>query len=38
VFDLVVRPNPVLAPKAVYEDKTLRWLEYWPELVIVPWP
>lgn len=38
VFNLVIRPNPVLAPKAVYEDKTRRWLEFWPELVIVPWP
>ena len=25
VFNLVVRPNPVLAPQAVYEAKTARW-------------
>jgi hypothetical protein len=37
VFGLVVRPNPVLAPKAVYEAKTERWLELWPELAILPW-
>jgi uncharacterized protein len=38
VFDLVVRPNPVLAPKHVYETKTARWREQWPELTVLPWP
>ncbi len=33
VFNLVVRPNPVLAPRSVYETKTRRWLEQWPELM-----
>lgn len=38
VFNLVVRPNPVLAPRSVYETKTERWLEHWPELTVLPWP
>lgn len=38
VFNLVVRPNPVLAPRTVYEAKTSRWLHHWPELTVLPWP
>jgi uncharacterized protein len=38
VFNLVVRPNPVLAPREVYESKTRRWRERWPELTVLPWP
>jgi uncharacterized protein len=38
VFNLVVRPNPVLAPRAVYETKAARWREQWPELTVLPWP
>jgi uncharacterized protein len=38
VFNLVVRPNPVLAPRHVYETKTRRWQGQWPELTVVPWP
>ena len=38
VFNLVVRPNPVLAPRDVYETKTRRWRGQWPELTILPWP
>jgi uncharacterized protein len=38
VFNLVVRPNPVLAPRRVYQDKTKRWQSQWPELTILPWP
>jgi hypothetical protein len=38
VFNLVVRPNPVLAPREVYETKTQRWRELWPELTVLPWP
>jgi hypothetical protein len=38
VFNLVVRPNPVLAPRDVYETKTRRWLKHWPELTVLPWP
>lgn len=38
VFNLVVRPNPVLAPRSVYEAKTRRWREQWPELTVLPWP
>ncbi|MGC0375783.1 nucleotidyltransferase family protein [Streptomyces sp. SAI-229] len=38
VFRLVVRPNPVLAPRAVYEAKTARWRRQWPELTVLEWP
>ncbi|MGK3944431.1 hypothetical protein RKD19_004471 [Streptomyces canus] len=38
VFNLVVRPNPVLAPREVYEAKAARWKDEWPELTVLPWP
>jgi len=37
-FNLVVRPNPVLAPRQVYEAKTARWRRQWPSLTVLPWP
>ncbi|MBO0806818.1 MAG: nucleotidyltransferase family protein [Actinobacteria bacterium] len=38
VFNLVVRPNPALAPREVYQAKTARWQHQWPSLTVVPWP
>ncbi len=38
VFNLLVRPNPVLAPAAVYQVKTERWRQQWPTLTVLPWP
>ena len=38
VFNLIVRPNPVLAPRHVYQAKTERWRSQWPELTVLPWP
>ena len=38
IFDMVARPNPVLASREVYEAKTARWLRQWPELTVLPWP
>ncbi|MDN3023811.1 nucleotidyltransferase family protein [Streptomyces sp. S.PB5] len=38
VFALVVRPNPVLAPREVYEAKAARWRRQWPELTVLDWP
>ncbi|HCU96037.1 MAG TPA: hypothetical protein DHU96_26265 [Actinobacteria bacterium] len=38
VFSLVARPNPVLAPRGVYEAKTRRWRQQWPALTVLPWP
>ena len=38
VFNLVVRPNPVLAPREVYEGKAARWQQHWPELTVLDWP
>lgn len=38
LFDMVLRPNPVLAPKAVYEAKAAKWAALWPSLTVLPWP
>jgi hypothetical protein len=38
LFTLVVRPNPVLAPRHVYETKAARWRSEWPQLTVLPWP
>jgi uncharacterized protein len=38
VFNLVARPNPVLAPRQVYQAKTTRWQQEWPSLSVLPWP
>ncbi|GAA0519521.1 hypothetical protein Ade02nite_80650 [Paractinoplanes deccanensis] len=38
VFNLVVRPNPVLAPRHVYETKAARWRQEWPALTVLDWP
>ena len=38
MFNLVVRPNLVLAPRHVYQAKTARWRQQWPSLAILPWP
>ncbi|HKE76336.1 MAG TPA: nucleotidyltransferase family protein [Acidimicrobiales bacterium] len=34
----VLRPNPVLAPREVYEAKAARWRALWPRLDVLPWP
>ncbi|MFC9363471.1 nucleotidyltransferase family protein [Rhodococcus sp. NPDC057014] len=38
LYDMVLRPNPVLAPREVYESKAARWQKEWPRLTVVPWP
>ena len=38
LFAKRVRPNPRLAPRAVYEAKARRWRQEWPSLVVDPWP
>lgn len=35
LFAMVVRPNPVLAPRQVYESKAARWRSRWPELTVL---
>ncbi|MGK3204076.1 nucleotidyltransferase family protein [Amycolatopsis sp. MEPSY49] len=35
LFGLVVRPNPVLAPRDVFERKAARWKAQWPELTVL---
>lgn len=38
MFAFVVRPNPVIAPRSVYEAKAARWSSLWPRLDVLPWP
>ena len=38
LFNMVLRPNPVLAPREVYEAKAVRWRAEWPRLTVMPWP
>jgi uncharacterized protein len=38
LFAFVLRPNPVQAPRHVYEAKAARWRELWPRLEVLPWP
>ena len=38
LFDQRVHPNPLHAPRDVYEHKTARWLDEWPGLLVDPWP
>jgi uncharacterized protein len=39
LYAMRIRPNPfVLAPVAVYETKTSRWVQEWPQLTVLPWP
>ncbi|MGW6376359.1 nucleotidyltransferase family protein [Rhodococcus sp. NPDC055112] len=38
LFDMVLRPNPVMAPREVYEAKADRWKAEWPRLTVLPWP
>ncbi|KAI2957573.1 hypothetical protein CBS147322_2181 [Aspergillus niger] len=38
LFDLIVRPNPVLTPPHVYKAKSERWQRQWPGLTVLPWP
>ncbi|WP_206796472.1 nucleotidyltransferase family protein [Amycolatopsis sp. MtRt-6] len=35
LFAMIVRPNPVLAPREVFERKVARWLARWPELTVL---
>lgn len=38
LFGMTTRPNPVLAPRQVYETKVARWQREWPRLTVLPWP
>ncbi len=38
LFARRIIPNPVLAPREVYEAKIKRWLSTWPSLRAEPWP
>lgn len=38
LFAQVVRPNPVLVSREVYERKCARWHAVWPTLRLMPWP
>jgi uncharacterized protein len=38
LFSFRARPNPILAPRHVYEAKTARWRREWSRLTVMPWP
>lgn len=38
VFAGVIRPNPLLPMRHVYESKAARWTSIWPHLTVLPWP
>lgn len=38
LFARRIIPNPVLAPRDVYEAKLKRWIPTWPSLRAEPWP
>ena len=38
LLHFVLRPNPVLAPREVYEAKAERWVALWPRLTVIDWP
>lgn len=38
LFNQRLRPNPILAPRHVYERKAARWTLEWPGLSVEPWP
>lgn len=38
LFARMIVPNPVIAPRDVYEAKTKRWSAEWPSLTVLPWP
>ncbi len=37
LFGLIVRPNKTQITKEIYERKTARWAQIWPQLTIIPW-
>jgi hypothetical protein len=38
LLNFVLRPNPVLATRSVYEAKASRWTQLWPRLTVLDWP
>ena len=38
LFSMIVRANPTLIDRSVYEAKTARWSTIWPRLSVFPWP
>ena len=37
LFSMIVRANPTLIDRRVYEAKTARWSTIWPRLTVLPW-
>jgi len=38
LFSMIVRANPTLIDRRVYEAKAARWSGIWPRLTVLPWP
>ena len=37
LMNLILRPNKVMVPKEVYDNKADRWRKVWPKLKVIPW-
>ncbi|PLS14812.1 hypothetical protein CVD28_26305 [Bacillus sp. M6-12] len=37
LFGMIVRPNKTQITKAIYNNKTAKWLKNWPVLKVIPW-
>lgn len=37
LFQLILRPNKALIGEEIYQAKTKKWTDKWPELTVVPW-
>ncbi|MFH0891476.1 MAG: nucleotidyltransferase family protein [Candidatus Falkowbacteria bacterium] len=37
LLDMIVRANKTLITEKIYQDKAKRWIEFWPNLKIIPW-
>jgi uncharacterized protein len=38
LYSMIVRANPTLIDRSVYEAKVARWSKIWPRLTVLPWP
>ncbi len=37
IFNLTLRPNPMLDNKGTYDEKAARCVDLWPQVTVVPW-
>lgn len=37
IFNLTLRPNPLLDNKGTYDEKAARCVDLWPQVAVIPW-